>query len=189
MARIRIVHSTEYRYRKAVGLLRHRLMLRPDDSHDLRLHHAAFDVDPKPSFVHWTHDAFDNSICFLEWPKALRTDRLSIVSTLDLTHHPDGPPLPVYSLDPAAEEFPFSYAAEQIPDLAVFAERQLPDPDRTVDAWALRFVGDRSRARTLEVMETMTHAIKAEFRYGARHEAAILILAGSTGLMGVRPIE
>jgi hypothetical protein len=108
MARISIVHSTEYRYRNAVGLTRHRLMLRPDDSHDLRLHNAALDVDPEPSFIHWTHDAFDNSICFLDWPETLKTDRLSIVSTLDLTHHPDGPPLPVYSLDPGAEAFPFS---------------------------------------------------------------------------------
>jgi len=69
------------------------------DSHDLRLHHSALDVDPKPSLIHWTHDAFDNSICFLEWPERLRTDRLNIVSTLELTHHPDGPPQPVYSLD------------------------------------------------------------------------------------------
>ena len=85
MARISIVHSTEYSYRNPVGLMRHRLMLRPDDSHDLRLDHAALDVDPKPSLVHWTHDAFDNSICFVEWPEQLRTKRLSVVSTLDLT--------------------------------------------------------------------------------------------------------
>ena len=75
MARISIVHSTEYAYRNPVGLMRHRLMLRPDDSHDLRLNHAALDVDPKPSLVHWTHDAFDNSICFVEWPEQLRTKR------------------------------------------------------------------------------------------------------------------
>ncbi len=88
MAKINIVHSTEYTYRNAVGLLRHRLMLRPDDSHDLRLHHAVLDIDPKPSLIHWAHDVFDNSICFLEWPETLRTDRLRIVSTLNLTHHP-----------------------------------------------------------------------------------------------------
>ena len=130
MARISIVHSTEYAYRNAVGLTRHRLMLRPDDSHDLRLHHVALDVDPKPSLVHWTHDAFDNSICFLEWPEGLRTDRLSIVSTLDLTHHPDGPPLPVYSLDPSANTFPFAYAAEETPDLASLAKRQEAGSER-----------------------------------------------------------
>jgi Bacterial transglutaminase-like N-terminal region len=64
MSRINIVHSTEYTYRNAVGLLRHCLMLRPDDSHDLRLHHAALAVDPEPSLVHWTHDVFDNSSAF-----------------------------------------------------------------------------------------------------------------------------
>src|SRR6202453_3530129 len=115
VARINIVHSTEYSYRSAVGLTRHRLMLRPDDSHDLRLHPAAPAGEPKRPLVHWPHDPFDNSICFLEWPESLRTKRLSIVSTLDLTHHPDGPPLPVYSLDPAAAAFPFSYAAEETP--------------------------------------------------------------------------
>ncbi len=170
MARISIVHSTEYAYRNAVGLTRHRLMLRPDDSHDLRLHHAALAVDPKPSLIHWTHDAFDNSICILEWPEKLRTERLSIVSTLDLTHHPDGPPLPVYSLDPGAEAFPFVYAPDEIPDLASLTEQQMPDPDGTVEAWARRFVGEKGKARTLAVMEAMTHAIKAEFRYEARHE-------------------
>jgi transglutaminase-like putative cysteine protease len=169
VARISIVHSTEYAYRNAVGLTRHRLMLRPDDSHDLRLHHVALDVDPKPSLVHWTHDAFDNSICFLEWPEGLRTDRLSIVSTLDLTHHPDGPLLPVYSLDPSANTFPFAYAAEETPDLASLAKRQEVDANGIVNAWARRFLGVSGNARTLAVMEAMTHAIKAEFRYEARY--------------------
>ena len=40
MARISIVHATEYTYRNPVGLLRHTLMVRPDESHDLRLHSA-----------------------------------------------------------------------------------------------------------------------------------------------------
>ena len=168
MARISIVHSTEYAYRNPVGLTRHRLMLRPDDSHDLRLHHIAVAIDPKPSLIHWTHDAFDNSICFLEWPESLTTDRLSIVSTLDLTHHPDGPPKPVYSLDPAAEAFPFAYAEDESPDLAVLAQPQSPDPDGRVAAWARRLAG--KKGKTLAVMEAMTHAIKAEFGYDARHE-------------------
>ena len=100
----------------------------------------------------------------------LRTERLSIVSTLDLTHHPDGPPLPVYSLDPSAEAFPFAYAPEEIPDLAALPNGKSQTPTRTVDAWARRFVGEKGKARTLAVLEAMTHAIKAEFRYEARHE-------------------
>ena len=142
MARINIVHSTEYPYRNPVGLTRHRLMLRPDDSHDLRLHQAGLDVDPKPSLVHWTHDAYDNSICFLEWPESLRAERLSIVSTLELTHHPDGPPLPGLQPRPERRGLSLRLRPEEIADLARLAERQTPDPDGAVDAWARRFVGE-----------------------------------------------
>jgi transglutaminase-like putative cysteine protease len=170
MARISIVHTTEYTYRNPVGLLRHKLMVRPDESHDLRLHSAELKVEPEPSGIYWKHDPFNNSICFLEWSEALRTERLSIVSTLDMTHHPDGPPLPVYSLDTAAEVFPFSYAAHEIPDLARLTERQMPDLDRKVDAWARRVVSEADSKQTLTVLEAMTHAIKKEFGYAARHE-------------------
>jgi transglutaminase-like putative cysteine protease len=170
MARIKIKHTTEYTYRNPVGLLRHRLMVRPDDSHDLKLHGAELKVEPEPAATHWKHDVFDNSICFLEWPEALATDRLSIVSTLDLTHHPDGPPLPKYSLDTVATLFPFSYAQNESPDLARLTERQMPDPDRKVDTWARRIVADVGSTNTLDVLEAMTRGIQRNFRYGARHE-------------------
>jgi transglutaminase-like putative cysteine protease len=170
MARIKIVHTTEYTYRNPVGLLRHRLMVRPDDSHDLRLHKAELKVEPEPATVFWKHDSFDNSICFLDWPQSLRTERLSIVSTLDLTHHPDGPPSPHYGLEPGADVFPFSYAQNEISDLSRLAERQLPDPQRKVDAWARRIVFKAGTTDTLKVLEVMTHSIKEEFRYGARFE-------------------
>lgn len=170
MARINIVHTTEYSYHNPVGLSRHRMMIRPDDSHDLRLHRAVIDVDPKPAVTRWAHDVFGNSICYLQWPEDLRTEHLRIVSTLDLTHHPDGPPLPVCALDPAAEVFPFSYATEEAPDLARLTERQLPDPNRTVDNWARRFITGLGNAHTMKVMETMTRAIQAEFEYRARYE-------------------
>lgn len=169
MARITIVHATDYSYRNPVGLTRHRMMIRPDDSHDLRLHSTTLAVDPSPAKIRWAHDVFDNSICFVEWPETLRTKRLSIVSTLDLTHHPAGPTLPACSLDPAAELFPFSYASQEIPDLSRLAERHLPDPEGIVDAWARRFVSGLGDTRTLTLLEAMTHAIKAEFRYEARH--------------------
>ncbi|ACK50373.1 transglutaminase domain protein [Methylocella silvestris BL2] len=170
MARINIVHTTEYSYRNPVGLTRHRLMLRPRDSHDLRLNSVTLAVHPTPAKMRYAHDVFDNSICYLEWAEPLRTKELSIVSTLDLTHYPIGAALPVYSLDPAAELFPFSYASEEVPDLGRLTERQQPDPNRTVDAFARRFVSGPGETRTLQLLEDMTHAIKAELTYGARHE-------------------
>jgi transglutaminase-like putative cysteine protease len=170
MARMTIVHATKYTYRNPVELTRHRMMIRPDDSHDLRLHGAELAIDPPPVKVRWAHDVFDNSICFVEWAETLRTKHLSIVSTLDLTHHPLGPTLPACCLDSAAEVLPFSYGSQEMPDVARFVERQLPDPTGAVDAWARRFVSRPGENRTIEMLETMTHAIKAEFRYRARYE-------------------
>jgi transglutaminase-like putative cysteine protease len=168
MARIKIVHTTEYTYRNPVGLSRHRLMVRPDDSHDLRLHWSDLVVEPAPSAMHWKHDVFDNSICFLDWPEGLRTKRLSIIATLDLTHHPDGQPRPHYSLEPGASIFPFLYAQNEIADLAHLTEPQRPDAQSKVHAWARRVVAKAGTTDTLRVMEVMTHAIKQEFGYGAR---------------------
>ncbi|MBS0638508.1 MAG: transglutaminase family protein [Proteobacteria bacterium] len=182
MARIRIAHTTEYTYRNAVGLTRHRLLLRPDESHDLHLHKAELEVDPPPSAVHWKHDVFDNAICYLNWPEALRTDRLRIVSTLDLTHHPEGPPVPRYSLDPEAAQFPFTYGPHEAADLAHLAQPSSPDTDGAVVAWARRTAAAAGTTDTLAVLEAMTHAIKAEFRYNARYEVGTQTAAQTLAL-------
>ena len=169
MARIAIEHVTEYSYHRPVGLTAHRLMIRPRDSHDLRLHGATLRIDPAPSAVHWAHDVFNNSVCIVDWPAELRTSRLRIVSVLDLTHYPDCPDLPAATLYPWAEKLPFAYPELEAPDLAGLATPQGPDPQGLVRAWAERFTRNGA-AGTLELLRDMTHAIKAEFGYGARHE-------------------
>jgi transglutaminase-like putative cysteine protease len=63
----------------------------------------------------------------------------------------------------------------------------MPDPDRRVDAWARRVASAAGSKETLKVLEVMTHAIKEEFRYGARYEegtqtaAQTLELGSGTG--------
>lgn len=167
MPRILIEHATTYGYSRPVGLMQHRLLLRPHDSHDLRLTTATLSIDPAPATTRWAHDVFGNSICMLEWPAGLRCTQLSIISRLDLLHYPSGAGLPRATLDPAAETFPFHYAADEAPDVARLAERQLPDPERSVDAWASQFLHNGS-GNTLGILEAMTGTIKANFRYIAR---------------------
>lgn len=168
MARLRIRHVTRYDYRNPVGLTQHRLMVRPRDSHDLRLHEATLSVSPTPRTTRWAHDVFGNSVCLIDWEEDARTDHLEIISELDLTHYPAGPELPRATVDPGVEIFPFSYAAEEAPDLARLRERHLPDPQRRVDAWARRFLAQGGATRTLPMLEAMTRAIRDEFTYEGR---------------------
>ena len=164
MPHVRIRHSTEYTYHRPVRPTTHRLMLRPRDSHDLRVRDATLIVTPPPSRTRWAHDVFGNSVCYLEWGAA-ETTVIRIVSTLDLDHFPVRSDLP---LDPAAETYPFSYSTDEAPDLARTIERHYPDPDRVVDAWARAFLNPSGPTRTLDLLAAMTRAIKAGFRYRAR---------------------
>jgi transglutaminase-like putative cysteine protease len=166
MPRVQIVHTTEYRYANPVQLLRHRLMLRPRDSHDLRLRSATLGLSPPAAQTRWAHDVFSNSIAHVDFNQA-EADTLRIVSTLDLEHYPAA--LDV-ALEPFAEALPFSYDANEFPDIARVLERQYPDPDRRVDAWARKFLNQSGVTQTMELLVAMTEAIKADFRYQARDD-------------------
>src|SRR5690348_6633094 len=58
---LNVRHTTVYRYRRPVALGDHRLMLRPRDSHDLRLIQTNLNLSP-PATLRWSHDVFGNSI-------------------------------------------------------------------------------------------------------------------------------
>ena len=165
MPRVRVTHATEYRYEKPVRLLAHRLMLRPRDSHDLRLLETALTVSPPARTTRWAHDVFNNSVCYLTFSDYRLTERLRIVSTLDLRHYPTREDLP---LDPRAETFPFSYTSAEVPDLARSIERHYPDPDRVIDEWARRFLATSGPTGTMAMLTAITQAIREEFRYEGR---------------------
>src|ERR1700750_1864350 len=56
-----IHHRTEYQYRHPVSLGPHRLMLRPRESHELRLSSSQITTWPSPTLT-WAQDVFGNAI-------------------------------------------------------------------------------------------------------------------------------
>jgi transglutaminase-like putative cysteine protease len=162
--RVRIVHTTEYQYAAPVRLTEHRLMMRPRDSHDLRLLDATLWITPPGARTRWAHDVFGNSVCFLDW-RGASTKTLRIVSALDLQHYPVLADLPI---DPSAETYPFRYAGNEYPDLSRLIEPHHPDPDRQVEGWARRFLRPTGNTPTRELLIAMTEAIKSDFIYEAR---------------------
>ena len=65
MTVLNVRHTTIYRYSRPVMLGDHRLMLRPRDSHDLRLLSTTLVIDPPASAMRWIHDVFGNSIAIV----------------------------------------------------------------------------------------------------------------------------
>ena len=164
MKRFTVKHSTRYRYARPVMFGQHRLMLRPRDSHDLRLVDASLTLSP-PGNLRWLHDVYGNSVALVDFiaPAA----ELAITSTLTLERY--GLLRPEFPLDPDAATYPFVYSASDRSDLGRLLEPHYPDPNGMLDVWAKSFAQERP-VGTLDLVSRMNKAIRSEFAYSAREE-------------------
>ena len=159
-------HVTIYRYKQPVSFGEHRMMLRPRDSYDQRLLETTLTIDPEPSQLHWTHDAFGNCVAIARFSG--RADKLTFDSMIRLDHEPNQ--ALEFELEDYAREYPFSYTSEEIPDLSRAIERQYLDREREVDKWARQFLKKGGPTSTRELLAAMTHAIHERFTYASRVE-------------------
>ncbi len=139
-------------------------MLRPRDSHELRLQSAALAVS-LPCSVSWQYDVFGNSVAFVDF--ADTADSLSISSTLKIERYVLG--RPEFPIAAAAETYPFMHSADDRADLGRLRELNYPDPRNIVTDWAKQFVTGEHK-RTWDVLADMNSAIHAGFKYNARFE-------------------
>jgi transglutaminase-like putative cysteine protease len=158
-------HSTIYRYANAVTFGEHRMMVRPRDSHDLRLLSTQLTISPEPVGVRWLHDVFGNSVAIASFGTAT-ANQIHIVSQIDLDHFERTEPS--YGIEAYALTYPFSYSVDEAPDLTRLIERHYPDPDHALDLWAKRFVRTDGPTETLPMLTAITRSIKREFMYAAR---------------------
>jgi transglutaminase-like putative cysteine protease len=93
---------------------------------------------------------------------------LVIESRVKLVHAP-APPSSI-AIETYAQHYPFTYAAEDMPDLLRSIERQNLDPARQVDKWARGFLNHSGRTDTLAMLIAITKAIKSDFTYKSRSE-------------------
>src|ERR687888_2056261 len=111
MAILNIRHTTSYRYCRPVQFGDHRLMLRPRDSHDLRLIQTDLNISP-PASVCWHHDVFGNSIAIASFKEP--ASELRIESNLQLeTYAMERPtfqvaPEATFQVAPEARSYPFN---------------------------------------------------------------------------------
>jgi transglutaminase-like putative cysteine protease len=135
MAILDVRHTTVYRYNRPVRFGDHRLMLRPRDSHDLRLIQTNLQCSP-PAMLRWYHDVFGNSIAiasFAEPAVELRIESSLRLETYVVTR-------PAFQISPEAVSYPFIYSADDRIDLGRMLERHHPDPTNRLGSWARGFV-------------------------------------------------
>ena len=102
-----VTHTTTYRYASPVTFGEHRMMMRPRDSHDLRLLGTSL-LCARPAKVRWIHDVFGNSVAIARFDKPRRPNCMC-ESTSVREHYPLAESS--VEIEAYARQHPFSYDA------------------------------------------------------------------------------
>lgn len=166
MQRLTIRHETRYAYDQAVSFATHKLMVRPRDTHALRLIDASLELSPRGD-VRWMYDAHGNSICNFT-PKGQATE-LRIVSNITVNRYPGM--LDVVADDPHSA-FPMVYSQT---DRVVLGPMILPvteDGAGAIVTWLRGYIGHPSEP-IIYFLQRLNTAIHSDFAYGERYEEGV----------------
>ncbi len=98
--RIHLTHETSYSYSRPVYFNPHRLVLRPREGHELRLHDMLLTTSP-PSVVHWHRDLQDNSIALARFNEPGTELRIHSEFTVSVPPAPEGGQPPIFVPQPS----------------------------------------------------------------------------------------
>ena len=178
MQRLSIRHSTRYDYDGAVSFTPHKLLVRPRDSHAMRLRHASLEMSV-PGPVRWSYDALGNCVC--TYTPAGQARSLEVVSRVVVERYPGW-------LDPSAGDpnsaFPVVYSPEDRIVLEPMIAPQVGDPSGGLTAWLRQLVGQTGEP-ALNFIQRLNGAIHQQFQYMARYDEGVqtptVTLASRTG--------
>jgi YD repeat-containing protein len=167
MARLTILHETQYRYERPVRFGPHRLMLRPRDTHALRVVEAGLTVSP-PGQSRWVYDAQGNSVCL--FTPAGEATALSIVNRLVIERYP-APLDPIRPNNPQTLS-PIVYSRDDRTALAPFIEPCTDDDDAILLSWLRNQFGVLDE-HALPFLLRLNQAIHDQFVYAERYSEGV----------------
>ncbi|MGA0603043.1 transglutaminase family protein [Caulobacter sp. KR2-114] len=166
MSRLIIRHETRYDYERPVRFGLHRLLVRPRDSHAIRIGAATLTLSP-PGETRWAYDALGNCVCWFSPQGEAR--RLTILSELEIERFPA--PLAALPIHDPKSASPVDY---DLTDRAVLAPFMAP-ADEDVEGlmpW-LRGQAGLVGGTALEFLLRLTWSIHEQFEYIARWEEGV----------------
>ncbi len=163
MTILKVHHLTVYKYKKPVGFGQHRMLFRPRDSFDQHLLSWSLDIWPRPSDLYWVHDVFNNCVAVADFDT--EAEELRFETNIVLKHNAE--PALHFRTDETGKVWPFTYDEDDLPDLKLYMTRQFPKDD-SVEKWARQFIHPTSPTDTALLLETITHAIRNDFKYAYR---------------------
>ena len=168
MRRLKISHTTEYRFETPVALQPHRLRLRPLESHSLRIESSTLEISPAHS-IRWYRDALGNSVATATFNGI--SDTLRVLSEVVIAVYDDAPL--DFLMDDYAVTYPFVYELGEQPDLVSFEQSVYPDDRPLLEKWLMAQGLLQRPIETFTLLNKLNCAIANQFTYQIREEEGV----------------
>ena len=168
MRRIRIEHTTEYRFSAPVTLGEHRLLVRPREGHDIRIESSLLNIEPAYR-IEWRREIYGNSLAVVSFLEP--TDRLLIASNVVVQNYVDQPL--EFPIEPSALRYPFEYDPVEQVDLLPYQTSVFPEDRPILADWVKRFCRPDEGLETNELLQRLNGAITAQIGYAMREEPGV----------------
>ncbi len=166
MVKLSIRHETLYTYERPVRFATHRLLVRPRDSHAIRVVETSLTLSP-PGDTRWQYDALGNSVCGFTPRGEART--LSITSHLTIERFPT--PLARLQVSDPQTATPIVYSPTDRAVLAPFIEPVSEDAEDALLNWLRSQLGSPQEP-ALDFLMRLNRTIHDSFEYLGRDRGA-----------------
>ena len=139
-------------------------MLRPRESHNLRLRSHELVITPAASIT-WAHDVFGNSVASANFTET--ADTLDICSVAELTL--DVERWPIFDIAATASSYPFLLTEDEMTDLGALRLQSYLDAQGQLRDWAQGFVAERP-TDTLNLLRDISAGVATQITYEMREE-------------------
>jgi len=158
-------HLTRYDYDRPVTLGPQVIRLRPAPHARTRILSYSMRIEPAGHFLNWQQDPQSNWLARVVFPERTQSLRIEVdlIAEMAVFNPFD------FFLEPAAEQFPFSYEPELAHELAPFLVRLPPEP--VLDAWVARV--PRASVRTIDFLVALNQRVQQEVAYLIRMEPGV----------------
>jgi transglutaminase-like putative cysteine protease len=168
MSRIRISHTTAYRYSEPVSFGIHRLVIRPREGHDLQVENLSLKVSPAAA-VSWHRDIFGNSIAlasFSEPADLLEFSSEAVVCRRDHTSHRR-------LLDVLPIKFPVQYSEIEASVAGGYLDSVYRTETEELREWAEATFAPNSGDDAVLLVERINEWIHRSVRYRRREDRGV----------------
>jgi uncharacterized protein (DUF2126 family) len=158
-------HVTHYQYDRRVGLSPQIVRLRPAPHCRTNILSYSLKIEPEGHFINWQQDPFSNYLARLVFPEKTTEFRVTVDLVAEMAvHNPFD-----FFLEPAAENFPFSYDESLQAELAPYLVKEAATPALAAFVASI----DRTEQRTIDFMVGLNQRLQNDIRYLIRMEPGV----------------